>query len=143
MGDKCDACRPGYFNLSSTGCQPCGCVAGASFSDVCDQTGQCPCRSGVIGRTCSEPEAGTFYPALDYLTVEAEFDPTRMFEPVYLASTAFTGQGAAGVGMGSTVNFGSVSIPRSGSYSLTIRCVRTEVTMDVETSRILSNEESV
>ena len=124
MGDKCDACRPGYFNLSSGGCQPCGCVLGGSLSDVCDPTGQCPCRSGVTGRTCSETEAGTFYPALDYLTVEAEFDPARMFQPMYSVSSAFTGQGAAGVDVGSTVNFGSVLIPRSGDYSLAIRCVR-------------------
>ena len=124
MGDKCDMCRPGYFNLSSTGCQPCGCVSGASFSDVCDSTGQCPCRRGVTGRTCSQTEAGTFYPALDYLTVEAEFGQAGMFQLVYSVSSVFTGRGAAGVDVGSSVNFGSVGIPRSGDYSLTIRCVR-------------------
>ena len=93
--------------------------------------GQCPCRRGVTGRTCSEVEAGTFYPALDYLTVEAEFDPAMMFQPVYTVSTAYTGQGAAGVVTGSTVNFASVNIPRSGTYLLTIRCVGTGVTMDM------------
>lgn len=30
-GDKCDDCRPGFFNFSSTGCQPCRCNNHSSY----------------------------------------------------------------------------------------------------------------
>ena len=78
----------------------------------------------MTGRTCSQTEAGQFYPALDYLTMEAEFGQVGLFQLVYSVSSVFTGRGAAGVDVGSSVNFGSVGIPRTGDYSLTIRCVR-------------------
>ncbi|XP_041369322.1 laminin subunit alpha-3-like [Gigantopelta aegis] len=47
-GRRCDVCHPGYFNFTSSGCQPCSCDAGGSKNGDCNkQTGQCDCRQNV------------------------------------------------------------------------------------------------
>uniref|UniRef100_A0AAQ5YRY5 Uncharacterized protein n=1 Tax=Amphiprion ocellaris TaxID=80972 RepID=A0AAQ5YRY5_AMPOC len=56
MGDLCDECEDGYWNLDgASGCQTCSCDPVNSFSNVCNKvTGQCPCRPEFGGRQCDE-----------------------------------------------------------------------------------------
>ncbi|XP_057289958.1 laminin subunit gamma-1-like [Hydractinia symbiolongicarpus] len=60
IGDKCDRCAPGFYDLSK-GCLPCNCnkefAVGNSSCDAV--TGQCECKRSPLGgtysgRTCSE-----------------------------------------------------------------------------------------
>ncbi|MEJ1270596.1 laminin beta 3 [Cricetulus griseus] len=55
VGPKCDQCAPSYWKLASgRGCEPCACDPRNSLSPQCNQfTGQCPCREGFGGLTCS------------------------------------------------------------------------------------------
>ncbi|NXO02892.1 LAMB3 protein, partial [Rhinopomastus cyanomelas] len=55
VGDDCDQCAAEHWQMGSgRGCQPCGCHPQGSSSPHCNQfTGQCPCREGFTGRTCS------------------------------------------------------------------------------------------
>uniref|UniRef100_A0A8C5L6X3 Laminin subunit beta-3 n=1 Tax=Jaculus jaculus TaxID=51337 RepID=A0A8C5L6X3_JACJA len=55
VGPKCDQCAPNYWKLASgQGCEPCACDPRNSLSPQCNQfTGQCPCREGFGGLTCS------------------------------------------------------------------------------------------
>uniref|UniRef100_A0A0R3RV14 Laminin EGF-like domain-containing protein n=1 Tax=Elaeophora elaphi TaxID=1147741 RepID=A0A0R3RV14_9BILA len=50
--------EPGYFNLTSgSGCQECNCDVLGSVNSTCDVlTGQCLCKSGVMGRRCDQCE---------------------------------------------------------------------------------------
>ncbi|KAK6176840.1 hypothetical protein SNE40_015066 [Patella caerulea] len=56
IGQECDRCAAGYFNLSSgVGCSPCSCDPTGSFSLECNQIdGQCECREDRGGRTCGD-----------------------------------------------------------------------------------------
>jgi hypothetical protein len=69
--------QEGYFALSVNnpeGCTPCNCVPGASNVTICPaDTGICPCRKNIGGRTCSQPKSGFFIPLLDFSVFEAEF----------------------------------------------------------------------
>ncbi|NXQ35938.1 LAMB3 protein, partial [Alaudala cheleensis] len=55
VGSDCGQCEAGHWGLSSgQGCQPCACHPRGSRSPHCNQfTGQCPCRDGFTGQTCS------------------------------------------------------------------------------------------
>ncbi|XP_040472736.1 laminin subunit beta-3 isoform X2 [Falco naumanni] len=55
VGNDCDQCAAEHWEMGSgQGCQPCGCHPHGSHSPQCNQfTGQCPCREGFTGRTCS------------------------------------------------------------------------------------------
>ncbi|XP_040841221.1 laminin subunit beta-3 [Ochotona curzoniae] len=55
VGPKCDQCAPNHWKLASgRGCEPCACDPRYSLSQQCNQfTGQCPCREGFDGLTCS------------------------------------------------------------------------------------------
>ncbi|XP_062461483.1 laminin subunit beta-3 [Pezoporus occidentalis] len=55
VGSDCDQCAGEHWDMGSGhGCQPCGCHPHGSRSPHCNQfTGQCPCREGFTGRTCS------------------------------------------------------------------------------------------
>uniref|UniRef100_A0A8B9PYM3 Laminin subunit beta 3 n=1 Tax=Apteryx owenii TaxID=8824 RepID=A0A8B9PYM3_APTOW len=55
VGANCDQCAADHWKIASgQGCQPCGCDPRHSLSTQCNQfTGQCPCREGFTGRTCS------------------------------------------------------------------------------------------
>ncbi|XP_037680654.1 laminin subunit beta-3 isoform X2 [Choloepus didactylus] len=55
VGPKCDQCSPYHWKLASgRGCEPCACDPQSSLSPQCNQfTGQCPCREGFDGLTCS------------------------------------------------------------------------------------------
>ena len=59
IGDKCDSCRDTYWNVGSGfGCEECMCDPTGSLNNSCDVTsGQCPCKPGVTGRTCSQCQA--------------------------------------------------------------------------------------
>ncbi|XP_006834111.1 PREDICTED: laminin subunit beta-3 [Chrysochloris asiatica] len=54
-GSKCEQCAPYHWKLASgRGCEPCACDPNNSLSPQCNQfTGQCPCRDGFGGLTCS------------------------------------------------------------------------------------------
>ncbi|XP_062365530.1 laminin subunit beta-3 [Cinclus cinclus] len=55
VGSDCGQCAAGHWGLASRqGCQPCACHPHGSRSPHCNQfTGQCPCRDGFTGQTCS------------------------------------------------------------------------------------------
>ncbi|XP_004616272.2 laminin subunit beta-3 isoform X1 [Sorex araneus] len=55
LGPRCDQCAPNHWKLASgQGCEPCACDPRHSLSAQCHQfTGQCHCREGFEGRTCS------------------------------------------------------------------------------------------
>ncbi|NXM17847.1 LAMB3 protein, partial [Ploceus nigricollis] len=55
VGSDCGQCAAGHWGLGSgQGCQPCSCHPRGSHSPHCNQfTGQCPCRDGFTGQTCS------------------------------------------------------------------------------------------
>ena len=51
IGQKCDRCQNGFWNLGSEGCETCGCNTDFAIGGGCDQvTGQCQCLTGVIGK---------------------------------------------------------------------------------------------
>ncbi|NXY20814.1 LAMB3 protein, partial [Atrichornis clamosus] len=55
VGSDCGQCAAGHWDLGSgQGCRPCACHPRGSHSPHCNQfTGQCPCREGFTGQTCS------------------------------------------------------------------------------------------
>ncbi|NXV06171.1 LAMB3 protein, partial [Cettia cetti] len=55
VGSDCGQCAAGHWGLGSgQGCRPCACHPRGSLSPQCNQfTGQCPCRDGFTGQTCS------------------------------------------------------------------------------------------
>ncbi|NWT60196.1 LAMB3 protein, partial [Erythrocercus mccallii] len=55
VGSDCGQCAAGHWGLASgQGCRPCACHPRGSRSPHCNQfTGQCPCRDGFTGQTCS------------------------------------------------------------------------------------------
>ncbi|NXH80692.1 LAMB3 protein, partial [Edolisoma coerulescens] len=55
VGSDCGQCAAGHWDLGSRqGCRPCACHPRGSRSPQCNQfTGQCPCRDGFTGQTCS------------------------------------------------------------------------------------------
>ena len=87
-------------------------------------TGQCNCRPGVRGRTCSETIPGNFFPTIDHLRLEGE---TADGVPSYLIITSgedelFTGTGYYTViDRISIANFGTLVPPASGEYEVLFR----------------------
>ncbi|XP_026555076.1 laminin subunit alpha-3 isoform X1 [Pseudonaja textilis] len=75
-GGPCDTCEAGYHGLETKnyfGCQGCKCDVGGSVSHVCnDLTGDCQCRSHIIGKTCTEPEKNYYFPDLHHMKSEIE-----------------------------------------------------------------------
>jgi len=73
---RCDVCADGYYSLKRDdvfGCEPCRCSLGGSLNSVCDkQTGQCVCRPNIVGRECSQPAFGHYFPSLHHLKYELE-----------------------------------------------------------------------
>ncbi|XP_051546192.1 laminin subunit beta-4 isoform X1 [Myxocyprinus asiaticus] len=67
-GARCQSCKPGYYgNALAQDCKECSCdqrgtevtKCPAGSPCFCDQeTGQCPCRTGVKGALCNECEDG-------------------------------------------------------------------------------------
>ncbi|NXI14569.1 LAMB3 protein, partial [Irena cyanogastra] len=55
VGSDCGQCAAGHWGLGGgQGCRPCACDPRGSRSPHCNQfTGQCPCRDGFTGQTCS------------------------------------------------------------------------------------------
>ncbi|XP_039249987.2 laminin subunit beta-1-like [Styela clava] len=59
-GERCDRCKPGYYNLDETndfGCTPCDCDSLGTLdgSNQCDPTtGQCICKRHTTGRRCDQ-----------------------------------------------------------------------------------------
>ncbi|NWV50412.1 LAMB3 protein, partial [Daphoenositta chrysoptera] len=55
VGSDCGQCAAGHWGLASgQGCRPCACHPRGSRGPQCNQfTGQCPCRDGFTGQTCS------------------------------------------------------------------------------------------
>ncbi|KAJ9580421.1 hypothetical protein L9F63_024397, partial [Diploptera punctata] len=83
---RCDTCKHGTYNLVENnlfGCNDCGCDIGGSVNNVCDkETGQCPCRPRINGRTCKEPLQTHYFPTLYQYQYEAENGRTPANTPV-------------------------------------------------------------
>ncbi|XP_038046618.1 laminin subunit gamma-1-like isoform X2 [Patiria miniata] len=61
MGAKCDACLTEHYGLfTGTGCTPCTCDLDYSLDNACDDLGQCSCKPGIGGQSCTECAPG-FY----------------------------------------------------------------------------------
>uniref|UniRef100_A0A7M5V486 Uncharacterized protein n=1 Tax=Clytia hemisphaerica TaxID=252671 RepID=A0A7M5V486_9CNID len=56
FGDHCEMCKPSFYGDALQGdCKACGCHAEGAINTTCHMiTGQCFCRPGVIGKTCSQ-----------------------------------------------------------------------------------------
>ena len=119
---------PGFYHVDPTspdGCKPCNCSMGGALSHECDVfSGQCYCRVGITGRTCSQTTPGYFFPAIDYILLEAE-DAGGIPSRIILTNGEninFTGTGYYRViDRVSIVNFGTVMPPVSGTYEVTFR----------------------
>lgn len=65
-GRRCNTCQDGYYDMSPSnpdGCTSCECDTRGTTdgSESCDlDSGQCPCKSNVIGRDCSSCAPGHF-----------------------------------------------------------------------------------
>lgn len=122
IGSKCNSCMEGFYMSNSSivdGCQPCDCNPGGSSSILCDMnSGQCFCRPGLTGRTCSDIIPGYFFPSIDYLLYEAEY-ATGVPNAVIVTS------GDNGyyqvVNQASNITFGPIILPMSGFYDIVIR----------------------
>ncbi|PAA74414.1 hypothetical protein BOX15_Mlig011187g3 [Macrostomum lignano] len=56
-GDKCDRCLTGYYNLTASGCKPCGCATEGTVNNTgeCNPiTGECRCKPNAAGRLCNK-----------------------------------------------------------------------------------------
>ncbi|XP_062333878.1 laminin subunit gamma-3 [Osmerus eperlanus] len=60
MGERCDACQPGYHSLGPGGCRPCACDPRGSIGVCAMEDGQCRCRAGVEGHACDRCKPGFF-----------------------------------------------------------------------------------
>ncbi|KAM9718848.1 laminin subunit alpha-3-like isoform 1-T1 [Menidia menidia] len=85
-GHTCNSCKNGYFLLQKKdffGCQGCQCDVGSSIGVACDEiTGQCLCRKNIVGRRCTEPAPGFYFPSLHQLKFEVEDGTTPQSRPV-------------------------------------------------------------
>ena len=127
-GKKCDTCRPGYYQATSNdteGCRPCNCNAGGALGSECNMlTGQCRCKQGIFGLTCSETIPGFYFPTIDYLRLEAEQAVGDSSALVQLE-----GEGMTFTGFGfyrvtertSSIDLGSITPSVSGEYEVLFR----------------------
>ena len=98
---------------------------GGAISNICDvYTGQCICRTGVTGQTCSQSVDGRFFPYLDYHLYEAE-DSLGLFNFSYRYQSSpdlFTGAGFALINYYiDLIGFEPFTPPVSGMYNVVIR----------------------
>ncbi|CAF4396685.1 unnamed protein product, partial [Adineta steineri] len=109
-------------------CRPCSCHPGGSYSPQCDiNSGQCPCREGMIGRQCDTPAQGTYCAGLQFFTYEAEL--ARVEEKKAIIFTydnpneqrSWTGTSIVRIYEGGTIDFDIYHMAHSGLYSLIIR----------------------
>ena len=121
IGRKCNSCEEGFYLLnpsSPDGCQACNCNLGGSSSRLCDMySGQCSCRQGLTGQTCSDVIPGYFIPSVDYLILEGEQAAVAGAQVVI--STKFSGVQVTDES--STISFGVLTPPMSGFYDVVIR----------------------
>jgi len=108
---------------SSQGCLPCDCNPGGSRSTSCDLvTGQCYCRTGVIGRTCSQIINNFFFPSIDFIRLEAEQSSLNPVIEFSGENLRFTGTGYASVVASmESLELGTLVVPASGLYEAVIR----------------------
>lgn len=95
---RCDDCKPGYFNFSSSnpvGCQKCDCNLNATQSisadlTLCDvKTGQCKCKSELVqGIRCDQCIESMYYLELG-CSLQCNCDPFGSLGPV---CDQYTGQ---------------------------------------------------
>uniref|UniRef100_A0A8C4Q720 Agrin n=1 Tax=Eptatretus burgeri TaxID=7764 RepID=A0A8C4Q720_EPTBU len=64
-GTRCDKCMMGFWDFlgitlkKNPGCTPCLCHSGGSARDDCHQeTGQCTCKTGILGAKCDQCTSG-------------------------------------------------------------------------------------
>lgn len=85
-GHACDSCKDGYFLLQKKnyyGCQGCQCDIGGAIGTACnDISGRCQCRKNIIGRKCTEPAPGYYFPTLHQLRFEVEDGTSPNSRPV-------------------------------------------------------------
>ncbi|XP_041851951.1 laminin subunit beta-4 isoform X2 [Melanotaenia boesemani] len=80
MGELCDECEDGFWNLDGTsGCQPCSCDPLNSVFNICDKvSGECLCRPEFGGRQCDECGENHFWnPDLQCIPCECNLEGTE------------------------------------------------------------------
>ncbi|XP_042353016.1 laminin subunit alpha-3-like [Plectropomus leopardus] len=84
-GLKCETCKDGYYLLQKKqyfGCQGCQCDVGGAIGVACDESsGQCWCRKNIVGRECTEPAPGYYFPSMHQLKFEVEDGTTPNARP--------------------------------------------------------------
>ena len=130
VGDKCDSCLPGFYlvNANDTeGCRPCNCNPGGALSSECDLfTGQCICKTGIVGQTCSEAAPEYFFPTIDHIRLEAELSTGEPTPTTIIGNedenSFFTGTGFSRVtDQTITLSIGSIVLPVGGEYEIIFR----------------------
>ncbi|CAM4853839.1 unnamed protein product [Rotaria socialis] len=133
IGQRCDQCQENHYGLNDNvpeGCRSCSCHPGGSYSLQCDlNTGQCPCREGMIGRQCDTPAPGTYCTGLQFFTYEAEL--ARVEEKKAIIFTydnpneprSWTGTSIVRIYEGGFIEFDIYHMARGGLYSLIIRYI--------------------
>ncbi|XP_062516001.1 laminin subunit beta-2-like [Corticium candelabrum] len=127
VGKKCDQCEVGFYLLAGlNGCIECGCSLSTATSLQCHmQTGQCPCKSGLTGRTCGVIADFHWLPFLEGLIYEAEsawLSGGAMVERRVSDLSKFTGTGGVRMsGNGNRITFRVIVPQRSIQYRLIIR----------------------
>ncbi|XP_057713314.1 laminin subunit alpha-3-like isoform X2 [Corythoichthys intestinalis] len=85
-GRTCDSCDDGYYLLQKKkyfGCQGCECDVGGALSAACDaRSGQCRCRSNIVGLQCTQPAPSYYFPSLHQMKFEVEDGTTPNSRPV-------------------------------------------------------------
>ena len=131
-GLKCEKCKAGYYGLSANnplGCSPCNCSKSFSYSNLCDQNGQCSCKPHMVGKQCDQIEENYFCPNLDYQTFEAEHaeqlnENSKISERLELIKDdlkSWTGNGFMRVFDNSHLKFNLKKLLSNGTYDILMR----------------------
>jgi laminin gamma 1 len=62
-GERCDQCKPGFYDFSPSGCKDCHCEAAGSWNNqpqCSPYSGDCQCKSNVEGQKCDKCKPGYF-----------------------------------------------------------------------------------
>nr|XP_014348008.1 PREDICTED: laminin subunit alpha-2 isoform X3 [Latimeria chalumnae] len=83
-GQACEICAEGYFGdaVEAKNCQPCQCNTNGSLSEVCNQeTGQCKCKSNVVGKQCEECMPNCWWDSEKQVCMPCNCSPTGSMSP--------------------------------------------------------------
>lgn len=101
-GERCDQCKPGFYDFSPSGCKDCHCeTAGSEPSQQCSSSnGICRCKTNVEGQKCDKCKPGYFN-----LSLKNQFGCTPCFCYGH-SSVCFSADGFYAVNISSSFDYG-------------------------------------